>query len=287
MLEEDAFTAPFGGVLYSLAGAVMPIFVVPAVLVLLAVLVQRAFVVTPSKLQPKLSRISLLQNIKNKFGRAGLFEFFKSFLKLTIYATCMGFFLNAHLNDIVSVVRGEAIQALDLLGRLILQMMLVVIIVSMLIGALDAMFQQQEHIRKNMMSRKEMMDELKESEGDPHLKQERRARAQSIATAQMMAEVPRSDVLIVNPTHYAVALRWDRAPGSAPICVAKGVDALALRMREVAQESAVPIHSDPPTARVLHASVDIGQEVAPDHYEAVAAAIRFADQMRERAKGAV
>ena len=103
----------------------------------------------------------------------------------------------------------------------------------------------------------------------------------------MLLDVPKADVVIVNPTHYAVALKWARARGSAPVCVAKGEDAVALRIREIAAEAGVPIHSDPPTARALYASVEIGQEIPPDHYRAVAAAIRFADPMRKvvRARG--
>ena len=109
----------------------------------------------------------------------------------------------------------------------------------------------------------------------------------SIAQNQMMAEVPKADVIIVNPTHYAVALKWSRLPGEAPICVAKGVDEIARAIRETAQEAGVPIHSDPPTARSLYATAEIGEEIGPDFYRAVAAAIRFAEAMREKAKNRI
>lgn len=101
----------------------------------------------------------------------------------------------------------------------------------------------------------------------------------------MAAEVKEADVIIVNPVHYAVALKWDRRPGQAPVCVAKGVDEIALKMRDIAAEHAVPVHSDPPTARALHATTDIGDQISPEHYKAVAAAIRFAENMRMQAKG--
>lgn len=100
----------------------------------------------------------------------------------------------------------------------------------------------------------------------------------------MMGEVPNADVIIVNPTHYAVALKWSRMPGSAPVCVAKGVDEIALKIRELAQENEIPIQSDPPTARALFAATEIGDEISPDHYAPVAAAIRFADEMRAKAR---
>jgi flagellar biosynthetic protein FlhB len=131
------------------------------------------------------------------------------------------------------------------------------------------------------MSHKDMRDESKESEGDPHLKQARRGRAQEIAMNQMMGDVPFADVVIVNPTHFAVALKWEGSRTSAPKCVAKGVDEVALRMRTIATDANVAIHSDPPTARALFAVVEIGQEIKPEHYAAVALAIRFADTLRK------
>ena len=98
----------------------------------------------------------------------------------------------------------------------------------------------------------------------------------------MLADVPKADVIIVNPTHFAVALQWDRSSGRAPLCVAKGVDEIAARIRERAIEAGIPLHSDPPTARLLYSNLEIGQEVHPDHYRAVAAAIRFSEAMRQK-----
>ncbi|WP_299372710.1 flagellar type III secretion system protein FlhB [uncultured Tateyamaria sp.] len=283
-LFNGGTTAVMGGVLWQTVLSMIPIFALPALAVLGAILAQRAFVVAPTKLQPKLSRISLLQNAKQKFGRGGFFEFGKSFTKLILYSAFLAIFLESRLPEMVTVIHSSPGTVVALLAELIVAFLLVVVLISFCLGAIDAVWQHQEHIRKNRMSRKEIMDETKNSEGDPHLKQERRARAQAIATQQMMAEVPNADVIVVNPTHYAVALKWTRAAGTAPTCVAKGVDEIALRMREVAAEAAVPIHSDPPTARALFATTEIGAEISPDHYQAVAAAIRFADDMRARAK---
>ena len=134
------------------------------------------------------------------------------------------------------------------------------------------------------MTHEELKEETKRSEGDPHIKQQRRQRGQEIATNRMLLDVDGADVVIVNPTHYAVALKWTRTPGSAPKCVAKGVDEIAARIRERASEAGVPIHQDPPTARAVHASVEVGDEIQPEHYIAVAAAIRFAEDLRKTAK---
>ena len=287
MFGSDTGAAPLSGIIADVMWHSSALFVLPAIAVLLCVVVQRALVFAPTKLKPKLSRVSLIQNAKNKFGRSGLFEFFKSFVKLVIYSVSLGVFLNANLSNIVMTVQTDSRIALHLLAELTLSFLFVVLAVAMAIGVVDAIFQHQEHIRKNRMSRKEIMDEMKDSEGDPHLKQERRNRAQAMAAAQMMADVPNASVVIVNPTHYAVALNWSREPGSAPVCVAKGVDEIALKIREIAQEAGVPIHSDPPTARGLHASTEIGSEISTSYYREVAAAIRFADEMRLRAKSRV
>lgn len=134
------------------------------------------------------------------------------------------------------------------------------------------------------MSRKELMDESKETEGDPHIRQQRRQKGYDIATNRMLSEVPNADVVIVNPEHFAVALKWERASGRAPICIAKGQDEVALRIRRAAAETGVPIRRDPPTARAIYASVDIGREIHSEHYRPVAAAIRFAEAMRARAR---
>ena len=274
-----------GGLMVSVGLALLPFFALPAIGVVLAVFAQNAWAFAPSKLEPKLSRISPLSNAKNKFGRSGLFEFAKSFTKLCIYSACLGFFISARLPEMLGALQTSPHLALALLARLCLTFLFIVVLISIAIGGIDAVWQHFEHLRKNRMSRKEITDETKNSEGDPHMKQERRQRAMAISQNQMMAEVPTADVIIVNPTHYAVALKWSREPGAAPECVAKGVDESALAIRAAAQEAGVPVHSDPPTARSLYATTEIGAQVDPDHYKAVAAAIRFAQAMRDRARG--
>ncbi|QFT58372.1 Flagellar biosynthetic protein FlhB [Sulfitobacter sp. THAF37] len=276
-----------GGLFGSLVLGLAPLFAMPAAAVILAIVAQRALVFAPTKLAPKLSRISLISNAKNKFGRNGLFEFAKSFTKLCVYSVCLAIFIRLRLPDMLGALQTSPTLVLSLLAELCVAFLFIVVLVSGVIGGIDAVWQHFEHLRKNRMSRKEVMDETKQAEGDPHLKQERRQRAMSIAQNQMMADVPTADVVVVNPTHYAVALKWSRLPGEAPVCVAKGVDEVARTIRELAAEHGVPIHSDPPTARSLHATVAIGDQIEPEFYRAVAAAIRFAEAMRNRAKGRI
>ena len=283
----SAAAAPALGLVQSVTFPLLPVFGFPAMIVIAALLATKGIVFAPTKIELKVSKISLVSNAKNKFGRQGLFQFAVSFAKLLIYSVCLAVFINLHLNDMVSSITLNPQAIVLLLFEVCISFLMVVVVVSAAIGALDALWQHFEHRRKNMMSRKELMDETKNSEGDPHIKQERRNRAQSAAASQMMVDVPTADVIIVNPTHYSIALRWDRKPGSAPVCVAKGVDEIAARIREIAIENNVPIHSDPPTARALHATTDIGAEIPVEYYRAVAAAIRFAETMRKKAKGRV
>ncbi len=287
-LARVTFAGPqnalMGGVLWEVVISVAPLFAVPAIFAILAVIGQGAFVVAPAKIKPKLSNISILQGFKKKFGRNGFFEFAKSFSKLLIFGTVLFLFLWQQMDRMIgSMFMSPGMIVVELV-RLVLALMLIVLVIALVIGGVDFLWQRAEHMRKHRMSRKEMMDELKQSEGDPMMKQQRRQKGMDLATNQMLADVPDANVVVVNPTHFAVALKWDRMSATAPICVAKGTDEIAARIREVAAENGVPLHSDPPTARALHATVDVGDEIPPEHYKAVAAAIRFAESIRAKAK---
>jgi len=274
-------------VVIDLISALSPFVLIPMCLVLASILAQRSFVVAGDKIAPKISRISLLENAKNKFGSHGLFEFAKSAVKLGIISWVLFAYLSARFEEIISGILMPAKLSIVKMTQYSVEFLSIVFVIALVIGAVDYLWQVAEHKKKQMMSHKELRDEAKETEGDPYLKQARRSKAEEIAMNRMLSDVPHADVVIVNPTHYAVALKWARASGTAPECVAKGVDEIALRIRSIAKENRVPIHSDPPTARMLFASLSIGDEIAPEHYQAVAAAIRFSDAMREKAKGRV
>ncbi len=284
-LFRDSARPVSAGILLPLTLGLAPWFLVPGGLVLLSAVAQRSLVFAPERLRPKLSRISPISNAANKFGRSGLFEFVKSASKLLIYSFLLAAFLYDRMPVIVVTVQLSPHAAVQILTGLIVEFLVLVLVIALMIGGIDFVWQYKEHLRKNRMSRKDLTDEAKQSEGDPHMKQQRRQKAIEIAMNKMLSEVPDADVVIVNPQHYAVALRWSRAPGSAPVCIAKGVDEMAARIREIATESGVPLYRDPPVARALHASVDIGQEILLEHYQAVAAAIRFAERMRRKAGG--
>lgn len=276
--------ATAGGMLRAVVPPVGAAILLPGALLVVALFAQRAILFTPSRLAPKLSRISLVSNAKNKFGANGLFEFAKAAVKLGIYGTLLGWLLWTRKDRIIAALYADGGQIIAEMARLMLEFLVAVFLLALVIALADYLWQLAEHQRKHRMSRQEVMDETKKQEGDPHMKQQRRERGTQIALNKMLRDVPDADVIVVNPTHYAVALKWNRDGGEVPICVAKGVDGVAARIREIAAENAVPVYSDPPTARALHASVEIGAPILPDHFRAVAAAIRFADRMRQLAR---
>lgn len=273
-----------GSLLGEAAWTVAPLFLAPMAAVLVSLFAQQAVTFSGEKLQPKASRISILGNAKQKFGVSGLVEFAKAVIKLTAVGTALTIYLMRDLDRMIGAATAEA----GILGGMMLQSLVVLLsitcVIAVSIAAVDLVWQRFEFQKRNRMTFQELREETKQSEGDPHMKSQRRSRAQAIATNRMLLDVPKADVVIVNPTHYAVALKWSRAKGSAPVCVAKGQDEVALRIREVAATAQVPVHSDPPTARALSATVEIGQEIHPEHYRAVAAAIRFSERMRRAAR---
>ena len=274
--------APVGGLLLTVAGTMAPLFLVPMVAALLAVLGQRALVFAPEKLAPTLSRISMFSNAKQKFGREGLVHFLQSAGKLFLVSLLLGLFMVRHADTILMSLHMTPAQSSVAMLQILMDFLFLTLLITVALGAIDYIWQINLHSFRNRMSRKELMDEMKDSEGDPHVKHQRRQRGQEIATNRMLVDVARADVIIVNPTHYAVALKWRRSDRTAPICLAKGVDEIALRIREKAAAAGIPMHSDPPTARALHASVEVGAAIRPEHYRAVAAAIRFSEAMRSR-----
>jgi len=277
--------AVIGPIISSYAFVIAPLFALPFIGVLLSLFAQRSLIFAPEKLMPKLSRISPISTAKQKFGRDGLFEFAKSAAKMVAVAAILVVHLRASAPEIANSVYLPPGGGIALMLRLMLEFVALTLVLATVVGAVDYFWQQAQHLQRNRMSFKEMKDEVKDSEGDPQAKGMRRQRGQEIALNRMLQDVAKADVIIVNPTHYAVALRWKRSDRNAPVCIAKGVDEVAARIREKAAIAGVPLHSDPPTARAIYASVEIGAPIRPEHYKPVAAAIRFAEALKTRRKG--
>jgi flagellar biosynthetic protein FlhB len=274
--------ASLAPVLLGYVQAFLPIFALPFLCVLLGLMAQRGLIFAPEKLEFRLSRLSPIETAKQKFGIDGLFSFASSVAKMLAIGVILAVHLMARAGDIANSMQLPAAAAMGLMLRLMAEFLLLILLIAVVFGGIDFFWPQAQHLKRNRMSHKEMLDEHKESEGDPHTKFQRRQKGQEIALNRMLQDVAKADVVIVNPTHYAVALQWKRSDRHAPICVAKGVDEIAARIRERAVLAGVPLRADPPTARAIHAAVEIGQPIRPEHYKPVAAAIRFAEALRHR-----
>lgn len=282
-------TSPAAGqVLAGLAARLVPpllvLILAPAAVLLALLVAQRGIVFAPQRIEPKLSRISPLSNARNKYGTRGLVEFAKSAVKLAALGAVMALAVSGEADRLAQYALLGPRQAGPLLMHQFRLIFTGVLVLSAAMAAFDVVWQWLHHLQRMRMTHQEVREEGKQAEGDPHMKSQRRERARQIATNRMLNAVPEADVVVVNPTHYAVALKWNRHDGSAPHCVAKGVDEIALAIRARAEEAGVPLREDPPTARALHGLVEIGDEIPPEQYKAVAAAIIFADEMRRKAR---
>ncbi|RMC33313.1 flagellar type III secretion system protein FlhB [Paracoccus alkanivorans] len=264
--------------------ALFALLAVPVMTILSGLVAQRGLVFSAKKLAFDFKRINPVKNAAQKFGMSGLMTFGISVLKAVL--TCLGgwYLFASLLERLAASPLGADAQWVTMLGNLLLKVLMLAIATSAVLAVIDILWKRHEYLHKHRMTRKEMEDEQKDSEGDPHLKAARRRKAVDIAMKQMLADVAKADVVIVNPTHYAVALEWRRGSGRAPVCLAKGTDDVAARIRERAREHEVPIYSDPPCARALHGTVQIGEEIRREHFAAVAIAIRFAERMRQKAR---
>lgn len=245
-------------------------------------LVQSGFLFTGEKIKPKLEKISPLKGAKRIFGPDGLMNFVKTFLKLAATVAIGWIVLKPHTREL------EALAAMSPAVILPMARDLAVAILGSALAFLgvtafaDWLWQRHRFARRMRMTREELKDDYKQSEGDPHVKARlKQIRAQK-GRQRMMQNVPNATVIVTNPTHYSVALKYEPGEDAAPLCVAKGVDSLALKIREVAREHDVPIIEDVPLARALYAAVEVDAVIPREHYEAAARVIGFVMNRRRR-----
>lgn len=288
MFAHDAFE-PGGKAIWSWLGNVLlhllPIFLVLAALVLVALVVQKSITFSFKKIQLDIKKISPAENVKKRYDARGMLDFLKDTVKLFFAGIIGAMFLMQFVQDYYGSAEIRMGNFYKFTFDQTLQLIFYFLAFQVALAGIDLPLQRQLHLNKLKMTREEMKKEMKQSEGDPELKQMRRQKAQKIASGQMLKNMKSATLVMVNPTHYAVALKWDPASQKAPICVAKGVDHLAAKMREIAAENNIPIYHDPPATRSLYKLVDIDEEIRPEHFAAVAAAIQFAERLRNPGQG--
>ncbi|WP_422022408.1 flagellar biosynthesis protein FlhB [Roseibium sp.] len=254
-------------------------------LVIMAVfgnLIQHQPLLTAETIKPKLSKVSPLSGFKRLFSSESLVNFAKGMVKILVVGAVMVAVLWPHRDEAEIMIFADEMIILEEARILILQVLAAILAVMTVVAAADFVYQKNKWFNKQKMSLKEVKEEFKQTEGDPHVKGKIRQLRMERSRKRMMSAVPAATVVVTNPTHYAVALQYEEGMG-APLCVAKGTDALALRIRDVAKEHEVPVIENPPLARALYASVEIEQEVPEEHFKAVAEVIGFVFRMRKRA----
>ena len=237
--------------------------------------IQHGFLFTTAKLKPDLSKLSLTAGFKRLFGLDGLIQFLRAVLKVVLVGAVAWWVLAPHAKEFTGLIAVGPLQMLDFGAGLARSLMMAVLALLGAIAGLDYIVQRQRFMARMKMTKEELKEDYRQSEGDPHIKARQRQIRMERARRRMIQAVPRATVVVVNPTHYAVALRYEQGQTPAPECVAKGVDAVALRIREAAEAAGVPVIEDPPLARALYGAVEVDEIIPPQHYEAVAKIIGF------------
>ena len=238
-------------------------------------IVQTGVMFTPKKIAPKIDKLDPIKGVTRMFGPEGWMNFFKGVGKMTIVGLAIAAVLWPRRNELAVLPGVAPVGILQEVYSAAIQLMIAALIAYTVIAVLDFLFQRKQYIDRNKMSRKEIRDEMKDTEGDPMIRAKLRQIRQERAQRRMMARVPDAAVVITNPTHYAVALEYEQGRTPAPICIAKGTDEVALRIRALAEEHDIPIVEDPPLARGLFASVELEEVIPAEHFTAVAKVIGY------------
>jgi len=250
----------------------------PFLLLMLAALfgnmIQHQLVWSAEALTPKFSKISPLAGLKRLFSKQALANLGKGLVKFMLVGSVLTALMWPERGRLEGLERTDPAAVLPLVQTLALKLMGAVVAMLAVVAAADYLFQYRQWYERQKMSLREMKEEFKQSEGDPHVKGRIRQLRHARMKKRMMAAVPKASVIITNPTHYAVALSYERGM-AAPICVAKGIDTIALKIREIAKAHDIPIVENVPLARALHATVEIDHEIPVEHYHAVAQIIGY------------
>ena len=272
----------------SLEYAVIAAIGVPLLLLALAAIAgnmtQHRLVWSGESLKPRLSKISPGAGFKRIFGKQSAVNFAKGLFKVTALAAVMTAILWPERHRLEALVRFDPSSLLGVTNSMSLHLMGAVVAILAIVAVGDYLFQYRSWYERQKMSLQEIKEEFKQSEGDPHIKGRMRQLRQARMKKRMMAAVPKASVIITNPTHYSVALQYERGM-AAPVCVAKGVDNIAFKIREIARAHDVPIVENVPLARSLYATLDIDEEIPVEHYHAVAEIIGYVMGLRRNLSG--
>lgn len=256
--------------------------IITVLFILFSSIVQHPPLFSMSSAAPKLERISLFKGLGRLFSMRTIVEFIKGLTKIILVGSITYAVLWPEIDSLAVIPTMTVAAIWVFLAKLAGKVMIGVCSMMLLIGVADFLYQKFEHIKGLRMSFQDIKDEYKQTEGNPEVKAKLREIRQQRASQRMMADVPKADVIVTNPTHYSIALKYDDKMTEAPVIIAKGKDLIALKIREVAKENKIPLYANPPLARALFASVDIGDEIPVEHYNAVAEVIKYVYKLKGR-----
>ncbi|GJM19093.1 MAG: flagellar biosynthetic protein FlhB [Phycisphaeraceae bacterium] len=271
---------------FAMAQAAMimvPILLAAFLVAYLSQVVQVGFLFTLKPIQPKLSNLSPLSGLKKIFGIRGQVKTITATAKLIVMVAVAVVAIKVRLSALAALPFLSARQALRVVAQMGVELALILVLLLIFIALFDYLYQRWQHTRDLMMTKQEIKDERRSMEGDPQLKGRRFKMYQEIVMQQITAAVPKADVIVNNPEHFSVAIAYDTEGLGAPRVVAKGVDFAAMRIRHVAALHDVPMVVRPPLARALYRGTEVGDEIAPEHYEAVAEILAYVYQIDQRA----
>ena len=261
---------------------VFPILILSALVAYVGNFVQIGWLISFDPIQPKLNKLSPLAGIKRIFGVRGLVKTVVNTIKLVVMIFVSYQFIKSHMDEIAVLPKLVPMMAMNAILVLVFKLAMILAILLLCIAIIDYLFQKFQHSKDLRMSKQEVKDERKSMEGDPALKGKRLQMAREIVMQQLGANVPEADVIVTNPTHFSVAIKYDPETMSAPKITAKGADLIAFRIRQIARQNDVPIIERPPLARALYWGMEVGQEVSLEHYEAVAELLAFVYRIDNR-----
>lgn len=275
-------TLIFAYLLKELLLVTLPIMALSVIMAFLASYIQIGFLFTNETLKMKLEKIDPIQGAKNIFSTRALAEFAKSMIKVVVIGIIVAYILIAEQNTLLTLASVPLETMFQYVAGLTLRLGLIVGAALVIISVFDYMYQRWQHEKSIRMSKQDIKDEYKKTEGDPLIKGKIREKQRQMAMQRMMQEVPRADVVITNPTHFAVAIQYDASRMDAPKVIAKGADYVALRMKRVAAEHGVTLMENKPLARALYAQVEIGETIPNELFQAVAEVLAYVYKLKGR-----
>ncbi len=256
------------------------VFLLTFIAALAPAILQGKWVFAAEQIKPKLKKISPLAGFGRLFGKKALVEFLKNLIKITIVAITCVMVVKPYIHELPSLITIDSAYSLAFSAKIGIRILIAITLFLFLLSILDYLWQRFTFMKSMRMSKQEVKDEYKQQEGDPHLKQKLKQQRSERARKRMMANVPRADVVITNPTHFAVALKYDEKTMAVPKVIAKGADEVAARIREAATQHRITIVRNPPLARALYDSTEIDDEIPLQQYQAVAKVIGYVYKLK-------